>query len=80
MSESLLDKVVGIQACNFIKKRLQHRCFSVNIVKFLRTLILKNACERPLLQISEQPYSKGLALPFKRNDLTSGICKLSELV
>ena len=27
---------------NFIKKRLQHRCFSVNIDKFLITPILKN--------------------------------------
>ena len=27
---------------NFIKKRLQHRCFRVKFAKFLRTLILKN--------------------------------------
>ena len=27
------------QGCNFIKKRLQHRCFPVNIAKFLRTVI-----------------------------------------
>ena len=31
------------QACNFIKKRLQHRCFPVNSAKFLRTPILKNS-------------------------------------
>ena len=30
------------QACNFIKKRLQHKCFPVNIAKFLRTPILWN--------------------------------------
>ena len=42
--ESLFDKVVGLQACSFVKKRLQHRCFSVNM-KFLRTLILKYTCE-----------------------------------
>ena len=29
-------------SCNFIKKRLQHRYFSVNFVKFLRTPFLKN--------------------------------------
>ena len=29
-------------ACNFIKKWLQHRCFSVNFAKFLRALILQN--------------------------------------
>ena len=28
---------INLQAYNFIKKRLQHRCFPVNITKFLRT-------------------------------------------
>ena len=37
--ESLLNKVSGPQACNFIKKRLQHRCFSVGFAKFLGTPI-----------------------------------------
>ena len=31
--ESLFNKVVGLQACNFIKKRLYERCFPVNIAK-----------------------------------------------
>ena len=35
--------------CNFIKKRLQHGYFPVNITKFLRTPILKNTCEGLLL-------------------------------
>ena len=35
--KSLLNKVVGPKACKFIKKRPQHRCFPVNIGKFLRT-------------------------------------------
>ena len=35
----------GLKACDFIKKRLQDRCFPVSIVKFLRTPILKNICE-----------------------------------
>ena len=34
--ESLLSKVASLEACNFIKKRLQHRYFSVNIANFLR--------------------------------------------
>ena len=34
MLESLFHKVADLQACNFIKKRLQHRCFSV--AKFLQ--------------------------------------------
>ena len=40
----------GLQVCNFIKKRLQHRCFPVNIAKCLRALILKYICERLLLK------------------------------
>ena len=40
--ESLFNNVAGIQACDFVKKKLQNRRFPVNIAKFLRTLILKN--------------------------------------
>ena len=36
--EVFLNKIAGLQTCNFIKKRLEHRCFPVNIAKFLRTL------------------------------------------
>ena len=36
---------------NFVKKRLQHRCFPVKFAEFLRTLILKNMCERILPSI-----------------------------
>ena len=32
---SLFSKVAVLKTCNFIKKRLQHRCFPVNIVKVL---------------------------------------------
>ena len=38
MLESLFNKVTCFQACNFIKKNLQYRCFPVNITKFLRTV------------------------------------------
>ena len=51
-----------LQSCNFIKKRLQHRCFSVYIVKFLRTPALKNICER----LSER-------FPTWTNNITSNI-------
>ena len=39
-----------LQAFNLIKKRLQHRCFPVNVANFLRTPILKNICKRLLLK------------------------------
>ena len=42
---------INLQACNFIKKRLQHRCFPLHVRKFLRTPILKNISERLLLII-----------------------------
>ena len=35
MLEFLFNKVAGLQACNFIKKRFQHRCFSVKFAKSL---------------------------------------------
>ena len=48
--ESLFKKVAGLQARNVIKKRLQHRCFPVNIANVLRIPILNNICEL-LLQV-----------------------------
>ena len=35
--ESYINKVAGLKACNFIKKKFQHKYFPVNIGKFLRT-------------------------------------------
>ena len=52
MLESLFDKVAVFQPSNFIKDRFQHRCFPVNIAKFLKTPTLKNICERLLLLIA----------------------------
>ena len=40
MLESLSNKVADLNAGNFIIKKLQHRCFPVNIAKFLRTTLL----------------------------------------
>ena len=40
--ESLLDKVAHLHACNFVKKRLQHRCFPAKFARFLRRLFFLN--------------------------------------
>ena len=40
--ESLFNKVVGPKAWNLIKKRLQHRCFPVNFVLFVKKPYLQN--------------------------------------
>ena len=39
MFESLFNKVAGLKAYNFVKKRLQQRLFPVSIAKFLRTTL-----------------------------------------
>ena len=36
MLESFLNKVGMLKACNFDKKRLQHRCFSVKLANFIK--------------------------------------------
>ena len=33
----LMQEGAGLKGSNYIKRRLQHRCFRVNIIKFLRT-------------------------------------------
>ena len=38
VSELLSNKVTGLKGCSFIKQSLQHRCFHVNIAKFLRAV------------------------------------------
>ena len=43
------NRVAGLP--NFLKKRLQHKCFPVKYVKLLRTPILKNICKRLLLEV-----------------------------
>ena len=46
---SLFIKIVGLQACKFIKKRFQYRCFTVKFARFLYVPILKNIRKRMLL-------------------------------
>ena len=48
---SLFSIKLKTLAGNFIKKRLQYRCFPMKFAKILRTPILKNICERLLLRL-----------------------------
>ena len=53
MLESFSNKVAEtscLQHCRFIKKRLQHRRFCVNIANILRTRTMKNICEELFLE------------------------------
>ena len=49
MLESLFNKVAAFQIYNFIKKRLQHMCFSVKFAKFLSTPFFTEHLQRVLL-------------------------------
>ena len=44
------NKVAGLQDWKFVKMRLQHSCFPLNNTKSLTTPILKNNCERWVLE------------------------------
>ena len=52
VSASLFNKCVDLKACNFIKKRIQHRYFPVIFAKFLRTTFLIEHIQWLLLEIS----------------------------
>ena len=70
----VFNKVVGLNRCSFIKKRLWHRCFPVNFAKFQRTPFLKNISGRLLLQVvlthsnttlSQEKISQTLKIPYR---------------
>ena len=49
--ESLSNNVVDLKACNVIKKRLQHRCFSENIAKPFKSIYFQIFCKRLVLPL-----------------------------
>ena len=51
MLVSFFNKVAGLRAFSFIKKKFQRSCFPVKFAKFLRTPTFKNICERLLLYL-----------------------------
>ena len=53
-----LIKLQAFQAGNFIKKRLQHSCFLVNIPKFSITPIMKSICEQLLLHLKWSSFGR----------------------
>ena len=77
--ESLFNKAAGPQVNKFIEKRLQQRCFPLNISKFLRTSILKKICERVrlnrVLYVSHKVFIETLYLKSCLNCFNSLIVK-----
>ena len=50
--ENFTGKHLCLKACNFIKKKLQHKCFPVKFAKFLRAATLKNMYEKLPLHLN----------------------------
>ena len=48
----LFNKVAGLRPATLLKKKLWHRCFPINFVKFLRTAFLRNTSGRLLLYLT----------------------------
>ena len=46
--ESLFNKVAGLQVCNFIKNKFQHRCFLAKFAKFLKHLFWRTSTDENL--------------------------------
>ena len=72
--ESLVNQVASLQLCNFIKKRLQLKFFSMKIAKFLKRPILKKICERLLLNNVAPNF---LFIYMKTENRCSGKCFLT---
>ena len=62
--ESLFNKVAGRRPATLFKKRLWHKCFPLNFVKFLRTPFLQNMSGRLLLENVPVSTEQKLILPL----------------
>ena len=62
------NKVVGLRPATLFKKRLQHRCFPVNLVKFLRTSFLQNTSGSCFFQFFNC-FSTRIKTTYKQNFL-----------
>ena len=63
------NKVAGLRPATLVKKRLWHKYFPINFPKPLRTPILKNVCERLLLDAGWRTMQK-----LSRRDLLLLTC------
>ena len=67
-------------ACEVGKKRLQHKCFPVNIVKFLRTLIWKNICEESYSEERQGAAASVLTLVLNADNLLTGYEQITSYI
>ena len=74
-----LIKLQDFRPVTFIKNRLQHRCFTVNIAKFSRTSILKNICERIVVAFECSFRRAGFSEVISTSYGISNFCKVAVL-
>ena len=72
MFEILFNKAADPQACNFIKKKPQRRCFPVKFAKFLKTAFLIKHLRRLLLCCSKESFESwySVILCFRYNEIS----------
>ena len=68
--ESFFNNVASLQTSNFIKKRLQHSCFPMNIAKFLRTPTSKKSAN------DTGQNTQGLNKPYHFKFLKAGLLRI----
>ena len=69
LPQSLFSNKVAGWDCNFIKKKLRHRCFPVNFAKFLRKLFFQRT----------SPVAASKLMPFVEHPITVSLRKLVKL-
>ena len=83
------NRVADLQASNCIKKRLQHRCFPVNICEIFRTPFLQNASggcfcrqnrSKETKRYSKKRYSANIFVETQRSKETEVIIEFNESV
>ena len=72
MLEPVFKNIAGLKACNFIKKRLQQRCFLVNNAKFLILFFSKTSANDCFLTFSMVHCYIGLKVEGLECMATSG--------
>ena len=66
---SFFNNVAGPQACTFIKKRLQHRCFSAKFAKFFKNTYFEGHLqETASIKCNSHTQDKKLALELRKNE------------
>ena len=62
--EPLFNKIAGLESCNFIKKRLQRRCFPVKLWNFWWLLLNNDQFLSTHIDLPQFPFLKWYSLKY----------------